>query len=118
MSLLPEGPWNLGIMKRSLQLYPGCVILFHIFIDIFPQAHTILRRAGESCGLTASHAQKQGIAQAAKEAAAVAKAKADKKAPTAQVTPPPPSASSEKHQENAVKPKPAAKEPAIKPAKH
>ena len=105
-------------MKRSLQLYPGCVILFHIFIDIFPQAHTILRRAGESCGLTASHAQKQGIAQAAKEAAAVAKAKADKKAPTAQVTPPPPSASSEKHQENAVKPKPAAKEPAIKPAKH
>jgi hypothetical protein len=82
----------------------------------YETAHAILRRAGESCGLTASHAQKQGIAQAAKEAAAVAKAKADKKAPTAQVTPP--SASSEKHQENAVKAKPAAKEPAIKPANH
>jgi hypothetical protein len=87
----------------------------------YETAHAILRRAGESCGLTASHAQKQGIAQAAKEAAAVAKAKADNKATSPKVTTA--GTPSAKHQENVVHakstpPKTATKMPAMKPVGH
>ena len=84
---------------------------------MFSQAHAILRRAGESCGLPAHHDQKQGIAQAAKEAAAVAKAKADHKATSPKVTTASPPAP--KHQENVVHAKSTPpKMPAIKPVGH